>query len=169
MESQPFTAMAIRRRVARKHRVLITRGGRVEPGRGTGFSLCPGCSIMSLGEGIFNEGNRLAASPAVRNLYSSASRRRRRRRRRRVVVVSYSRVMKRARERRIIARDIFFTRACACACLETEQRREELVSRSLECDRGERDGDVACRWLTPLARPSVTINTDVRVFPRTSH
>jgi len=40
--------------------------------------------------------------------------------------------------------------------------------RSLERDGGERDED-GCRWLTPLARPSVTINTDVRVFPRTSH
>lgn len=40
--------------------------------------------------------------------------------------------------------------------------------RTLERDGGER-GEDACRWLTPLARPSVTINTDVRVFPRTSH
>lgn len=48
---------------------------------------------------------------------------------------------------------------CSCA--------KEPV-RSLERDGGERDED-ACRWLTPLARPSVTINTDVRVFPRTSH
>lgn len=40
--------------------------------------------------------------------------------------------------------------------------------RTLERDGGE-GGEDACRWLTPLARPSVTINTDVRVFPRTSH
>lgn len=78
----------------------------------------------------------------------------------------------------VVARDIFFyiTRVDDRWLMEGYRRpyadwifvfTKEPV-RSLERDGGERDED-GCRWLTPLARPSVTINTDVRVFPRTSH